>query len=99
MATKRDTYIEKMATQLKEWSARVDELEEKVTGSATDLRIDFDVRIRDLKEKRDRLELKLRELKDSGDDAWTIFTEGVEAARKDLKTAIVNAKNRLRRAA
>lgn len=99
MKTQKEEYIDKLAEQLKEWSAGIDELERKAAGAAANIKADYEARVRDVKDKRDRLSGRLQELKGSGGDAWTALKTGVEAATKDLADAIKAAKDKFRKAA
>jgi len=99
MRTKKEEYIDKLAGRLKGWSARIDELEGKAAGAASNVKADYEARVRELKDKRDRLSGRLQELKGSGSDAWTALKAGVEAATKDLAEAIKAAKDKFRKAA
>jgi hypothetical protein len=97
--TKKEEYIDRMAEQLKEWSAKIDELEARASGTAAGVRAGYEERIRTLKEKRDLLSAGLREMKESGSSAWTVLKTGVEAAKNDLKEALAAARDKFRKAA
>jgi outer membrane murein-binding lipoprotein Lpp len=99
MKTKKEEYIDKMANELKEWSANLDELESKVSGTTADVKAGYEARIRELKDKRDSLSLKLHELRESSGDAWETFKTGVDNAREDLKAAYTSARDRFKKAA
>jgi len=99
MKTKKEEYIDKMAEQLKGWSTKIDELEGKAAGAASDVKADYEARVRELKSRRDLLSNRLRELKGSGSDAWTALKTGVEAAMNDLKDTVAAARDKFRKAA
>ncbi len=99
MGTKKEEYIDKMSQQLKEWSSWIDALESRAAGTAAGMKAGYEARIRDLKEKRDALSLKLRGLGSAGGDAWTTLKTGIEAAGKDLKEAISAARDKFKKAA
>ena len=97
MNTKKEEYIEKMAAQLKEWSAKIDELETTVATATADVKTGYEARIRELKEKREISSNKLRELKESSGEAWNVMTAGVETAWADFKTAFTAAKEKFKK--
>lgn len=99
MKTKKEEYIDRLAGQLKEWSAKIDELEGKAAGTASDIRADYESKVRELKDKRNRLSERLQEMKGSGSEAWTALKDGVEAATKDLSDAVKTARDKFRKAA
>lgn len=99
MKTKKEEYIDKMAEQLKGWSSKIDEMEIKAAGAASDVKADYEAKVRELKNKRDLLSNKLHELKGSGSEAWAALKTGIETATKDLKDAVAAAKDKFRKAA
>ena len=99
MKRKKDEYIDKMARQLKEWSARIDELESRAAGASADVKAGYETTIRELKEKREALSIKLHEISQAGGAAWISLRSGAEAAWKDLRNAITAAKDKLKKAA
>jgi predicted nucleic acid-binding Zn-ribbon protein len=90
----REEYIDKLAAQLKEWSARIDELQTKANTAKDDVKIGYENHIKHLQEKRDTANHKLQELKAAGTDAWETLMAGAEAAWKDLEKAFTAAKDK-----
>ncbi len=88
----REEHIEKLAVQLKEWSAKIDELEYKAIATKADVKTSFENQIRQLKDKRDAAMQKLQELKGASNDAWDTLKAGAETAWVDLKNAVTAAK-------
>ncbi len=99
MRTKKEAYIHRISRRLKDWSETIDELEARGSRTAAGTDAVFDERLRNLREKRDLLSDKLRELKESGSDAWTAQLTGVESARKELKDAFAAARDEFKKAA
>lgn len=97
--TKKEVYIDRMANQLREWSADIDELERKVEGAGTDFKVGLDVRLHELKYKREELSRKLQELRGAGDLAWETMKGGVENAWHELTGAVKEARDKFRKAA
>jgi uncharacterized coiled-coil DUF342 family protein len=97
--TKKEDYIDKMAAQLKDWSARIDELEARAGTIKSDMKEGYENRIHELKEKRDAVTRKLQETGKATDEAWETFKTGVDHAWEDLKGAITAAREKFRKSA
>ena len=95
----REEYIDTMTKQLKEWSARIDELESRIGTVRDDMKTTYEQRIRDMKEKRDQAVGKLQELRSASGDAWKTLTAGMDSAWDDLKITFKQAKEKLKKAA
>jgi len=93
----REEYIDKLAAQLKEWSAKVDELEAKAREAKAGVKTEYEKQIRQMKDKRDTAIQKLQELKDASTDAWDTVKAGSETAWADLKNAVNAAKERFKK--
>ncbi len=97
--TKKEEYIDKLSAQLKDWAAGIDELETKAAGVSADLKAGYEIRIKELKEKKEALSLKIKELKTSTQSAWDAMKPGIDAAKKELKDAIAAARDKFKKAA
>lgn len=95
----REEYIGKMERQLKEWSARIDELESRVSATKTDAKMEYKGRIRELRDRRETLSRNLQELRGSGGEAWEAMMAGVESAWLDFTDALTAAREKFRKAA
>ena len=93
----REEYIDSLAAQLKEWSAKIDDLESKARAAKADVKTGYEDQIRQLKGKRDAATQKLQELKSSSTDAWGTLKVGAETAWADLKNAVIAAKERFKK--
>lgn len=93
----REEYIDKLAAQLKEWSAKIDELESKARATKADAKTGYENQIRQLKDKRDAAAQKLQELKGASTDAWDTLKAGAETAWTDLKNALSAAKEKFKK--
>ena len=87
----REEHIDQLAAQLKEWSAKIDELESKARAAKADVKTSYENQIRQLKEKRDGAKQKLQELKGASAEAWDILKAGAETSWADLKKAVTAA--------
>jgi len=90
----REEYIDKLAAQLKEWSAKVDELESKARLAKADVKADYDNQIKQLKDKQNAAKNKLQELKGASGEAWDTLKAGAETAWTDMKNAVAAAKEK-----
>jgi outer membrane murein-binding lipoprotein Lpp len=93
----REEYIDKLASQLKEWSAKIDELESKASAARTDVKTGYENQIRQLKDKRDAATKKLQDLKGASTDAWDALKAGAEAAWADLSKSVTAAKEKFKK--
>jgi uncharacterized coiled-coil DUF342 family protein len=93
----REEYIDKLAAQLKEWSAKIDELESKAGAAKADVKTGYENQIRQLKDKRDAATQRLQELKGSSTDAWDTLKAGAEKAWADLNNAVKAAKEKFKK--
>lgn len=92
----RDEYIDKMAAQLKEWSAKIDELESKARAARDDAKAGYASQIAQLRDQRDAAMKKLQELKGASSEAWDILKAGAESAWTDLKSALAAAREKFK---
>ncbi len=90
----REEYIEKLAVQLKEWSAKIDELESKARVAKADVKTGYENQVKQLKDKRNTATKKLQELKGASAEAWDTLKAGAETAWAELKNAVTAAKDR-----
>jgi outer membrane murein-binding lipoprotein Lpp len=93
----REEYIDKLASQLKEWSAKIDELESKAGAAKADVKSGYENQIRQLKDKRDIATKRLQELKGASADAWDALKAGAEAAWADLNKSVTAAKEKFKK--
>jgi outer membrane murein-binding lipoprotein Lpp len=93
----REDYIDKLASQLKEWSAKIDELESKASAARTDVKTGYENQIRQLKDKRDAATKRLQDLKGASTDAWDALKAGAEAAWADLSKSVTAAKEKFKK--
>ncbi len=95
----REDYIDKMERRLKEWSARIDELESRVSATKTDAKMEYKNRIRELRDRRETLSRNLQELRESDCNTWEAMKVGVESDWLDFTDALTAAREKFRKAA
>ncbi len=91
---KREEYIDKLAAQLKEWSAKIDELESKARVAKADMKTEYEKQIGQLKDKRESAMTKFQELKGASAEAWDVLKAGTESAWAEMKHAVTSAKEK-----
>jgi hypothetical protein len=94
---RREEYIDKLAAQLKEWSAKIDELENKARTTTEEARIRYEKQHKELVERRDAARKKLQELKSASTEAWDVVKAGAETAWADLQKALTEAKQKFQK--
>jgi outer membrane murein-binding lipoprotein Lpp len=92
----REEHIDQLAAQLKEWSAKIDELGSKASAARADVKTGYENQIRQLKDKRDGAMQKLQELKGASAEAWDILKAGAETSWADLKKAVTAASEKFK---
>ena len=93
-AVDREAYRQKMEAQIKEWKAKIDELETragKVTAEARDEYHRFMERLRAYQKE---LPGKLNEMKHASGEAWESLKSGMEKAAADLGDALKEARSK-----
>ena len=87
----KKAYEEKMDAQIREWSAKIDVLKAKAEKANAEQKIKYNEKIESIQAKRKKLENKMDELRNSGEEAWEEFRGGVEQAWEELKNAVERA--------
>ncbi len=82
----KEAYQEKVEAQLKVWSAEFKELQARAEMAKAEAKIELHKHLQTLKAKQEAAHQKLKELKETGADAW-------EKAKPDLEKAIDNLKS------
>ena len=87
----KDVYKAKIDAQLKEWSIRIADLKAKAELAEANVKVEYLKQVEALRVKKEKIQSKLEELKESGDDAWETLKTGVEQAALELKESINSA--------
>lgn len=87
----KEAYQEKLEAQLREWTARLDQLKAKADLAEADAKIEYHRQIDGARSKIETAQTRLRELKSSSGEAWESLKDGIERAWADLKTAVEGA--------
>ena len=87
----REAYIDRMAAQLKKWSARLDVMAAKAGSAADEAKAGLKKQVELLKKKEQAAVASLAKLKESTVDAGGEIAGGVEKAWDDFKEAMHSA--------
>lgn len=88
---KKEEYIQKLDAQLREWSAKIDELKAKADKTKGDIKAEYIKQMEALDLKEASAQKKLKELKVASGQAWEELRTGTEKAWHELKTSLDNA--------
>ena len=86
----KDEYIESLASQLKEWSAQIDNLTAKAENAAADVKVKYDEELAALRVKQHAATEKMKELKEDSGDAWETVKESADKIWDDLKSGVAS---------
>ena len=90
----KDAYLQKMDAQMEEWNSEIDKMKAKADKADADAKLNYYEQIEELNTKQQAAQEKLRELKNSGEDAWEDLKAGFELARVSLREAVTSAGSR-----
>lgn len=86
----KDEYIESLASQLKEWSAQIDNLTAKAENAVADVKDKYDEELDALRAKQHAAAEKMKELKEDSGDAWETVKESADKIWDDLKSGVAS---------
>jgi len=88
---KRTEYAEKLAAQMVEWDAQIDQLKIKATSARPEARLEYSYTIAALQIKRDEAAVKLQGISTASDDEWEDLKTGTEQVWGEVKTILRDA--------
>jgi len=92
----RNAFIDKMAAQLKQWNAEIEDLEAVAEKAKDVAKADYQKHIEDLRNKRQTVEDKLADIKQASDQAWEELKSGAEEAFNAMKNAFQTAMSKFK---
>lgn len=92
----RDAYKQKMAAQLKEWSAQIDLLEAKVENAGADMKVKRAKQLHELRAKQHAASEKMKELGRASGEAWEQAKETADKIWEDLKAGVAAAHSKFK---
>ncbi|MEE4239991.1 MAG: hypothetical protein V2I36_00890 [Desulfopila sp.] len=87
----KDHYLNQVEEQFKEWKYEIDKIEAQAEEAEAETKIDYLRRLDTLKGKQREAKLKLKEIKEAGEESWEDLKTGYEKVREDLQKSIENA--------
>jgi len=88
---KKEEYIKKLDAQLREWSAKIDELNAKAEKAKGDIKAEYTRQLEALEALQESAAKRLAEMTEASGQAWEELRTGAEKAWHELKTSLDNA--------
>ena len=92
----QNAYKQKMAAQLKEWSAQISLLEAKAENAGADMKVKRAEVLHELRAKQRAASEKLKELEKASGEAWEQAKATADQIWEDLKTGITDARSKFK---
>ena len=92
----QDAYKQKMAAQLKEWSAQIDLLEAKAENAGADMKVKRAKQLHELRAKQRAATEKMKELGKASGAAWEQVKTTADKIWDDLKTGVADAQSKFK---
>jgi glycerol-3-phosphate cytidylyltransferase-like family protein len=92
----QDAYKQKMAAQLKEWSAQIDLLEAKVENAGADMKVKRTKQLHELRAKQRAASEKIKELGKASGAAWEQVKVTADKIWDDLKAGVADAQSKFK---
>ena len=92
----QNAYKQKMAAQLKEWSAQINLLEAKVENAGAGMQVKRAEVLHELRAKQRAASEKMDELEKAGGDAWEQVKETADKVWEDLKAGLAEAHSKFK---
>ncbi|MHB1299569.1 MAG: sll1863 family stress response protein [Burkholderiales bacterium] len=92
----QDAYKQKMAAQLKEWSAQIDLLEAKMENAGADMKVRRAKELHELRAKQHAASEKMKELGKASGEAWLQVKETADKIWEDLKAGVIEAHSKFK---
>ena len=92
----QNAYKQKMATQMKEWSAQINLLEAKLDSVGADMRVKRAEELHELRSKQHAAAEKMKELGKSTGEAWEQLRVAADKMWADFKTGLTDAQSKFK---
>ncbi|HUW93889.1 MAG TPA: hypothetical protein VMV74_12045 [Bacteroidales bacterium] len=96
MEEKKENYQQKIENQLDEWRTDIDNLKLKAKSATAETRLRYDEQIDKLELKLTEGKSKLKDIKESSEDAWDSIKEGADSIWDTMKATFKEAKEKFR---
>lgn len=91
-----NAYKQKMAAQLKEWSAQINLLEAKLDKVSAEMRIKRAEELHELRAKQQAAAAKMKELGKSTGEAWEQLTDTADKMWDELRKGLAEAHSKFK---
>ena len=92
----QEAYKQKLAAQLKEWSAQIDLLEAKAENAGADIKVRHAQRLQELRAKQRAASEKMKELGKASGAAWEQVKVTTDKIWDDLKAGVEDAHSKFK---
>lgn len=92
----QDAYKQKMAAQLKEWSAQINLMEAKIENAGADMKIKRVEVLHELRAKQRAASEKMKQMEKAGGEALDQVRETADKIWADLKAGIADAHSKFK---
>jgi len=92
----KENYQQKIESQLDEWRADIDRLREKARHATAETKLKYQDNIDRLELKLDEGKSKLKDLKESGGEAWESIKDGADSIWDTMKVTFAEVKEKFR---
>lgn len=92
----KDAYKQKMAAQLKEWTAQINLLEAKIENAGADIKVKSTDVLKELKIKQRAASEKMKELEKASEQAWGQVKDTADKLWDDLKAGVADAHSKFK---
>ena len=93
---KKEAYIEKLSAQLREWSAKIDEMKVQASLAKAEAKDAYRKQLEIMGTKKADAEKRLHEMKNAGEGAWQDLKAGMDRAVDELKRAVSSAAEKMK---
>ena len=90
--TTRNEYVEHLKNNLDKWNAELAKWEEKTRNAKKDLTIDYEMKLEELRKRREVATARLKELQASSGEAWKELKAGTDTAWAAMREAFDRAR-------
>ncbi|MCR9113597.1 MAG: hypothetical protein NXH84_10000 [Rhodobacteraceae bacterium] len=93
--TDKEAYEQKLQARLEEWQANIDKLRAQAKEAGADAQIQYQKQIDEMREQREALEAKLKDIQNAQSAAWADIKTGADKAWDDMSKAMQDAWKRM----
>lgn len=94
--SERQEYIDKLTEKLQRWDKEIAALDGKITTVSDDVKAEYQARLKELLEHKAVAQKKLREVRDSSEEAWQELQKGLEKSWDTLAQSFRDAANKFK---